>query len=290
MSTLTKILIVLLTLSSIFFCGIVVTYVGNAANYKKAYDERRSTISSLTATNEDFTAQINNLKDQMSNNKITHDSAMEKLQKELDDKGVELENYKRDLKDAAARLENNNAILLDNAKTVEMNNQLRKNAENKIAELEALKTNNLNQIKELTDAIFAKDALIDQHSTEIKRLIEENTRLQNILDGNLQLTSQRIIAPAPVTEPQDFAKITPPMTTLGLEGVITEVKLQDSLASISIGSADGVREQMKFHVIRNNKFVCDLVILNVNADQASGYLELVSDTAPRAGDIVKTNF
>ena len=37
MSPLTKILIVLLTLSSIFLCGIVVTYVGNADNYKEQY-------------------------------------------------------------------------------------------------------------------------------------------------------------------------------------------------------------------------------------------------------------
>ena len=42
MSTLTKILIVLLTISSIFLCGIVVTYVANAENYRKNYlDQKR---------------------------------------------------------------------------------------------------------------------------------------------------------------------------------------------------------------------------------------------------------
>ena len=35
MSKLTKILIVLLTISSIFLCGIVVTYVANADDYRQ---------------------------------------------------------------------------------------------------------------------------------------------------------------------------------------------------------------------------------------------------------------
>jgi len=35
LSTLTKILIVLLTVSSLFLCGIIVTYVANAEDYKK---------------------------------------------------------------------------------------------------------------------------------------------------------------------------------------------------------------------------------------------------------------
>ena len=39
MSTLTKVLIVLLTISSIFLCGIVVTYVSNAHNYKKLHTD-----------------------------------------------------------------------------------------------------------------------------------------------------------------------------------------------------------------------------------------------------------
>lgn len=49
MSTLTKILIVLLTLSSIFLCGIVVTYVANAEDYKQ---KNRFLMTSLSAAKE----------------------------------------------------------------------------------------------------------------------------------------------------------------------------------------------------------------------------------------------
>ena len=46
---------------------------------------------------------------------------------------------------------------------------------------------------------------------------------------------------------------------------------------------------MRFHVIRNNSFICDIVITKIDADQSSGYLDLVT-AMPKAGDIVKTNF
>ncbi len=42
MSTLTKILIVLLTISSIFLCGVVVTYVATANNYKEQSKKLKS--------------------------------------------------------------------------------------------------------------------------------------------------------------------------------------------------------------------------------------------------------
>ena len=41
MSTLTKVLIVLLTIASIFLCGIVVTYVSNAENYRQRFNDLR---------------------------------------------------------------------------------------------------------------------------------------------------------------------------------------------------------------------------------------------------------
>lgn len=59
MNTLTKILIVLLTLSSIFLCGIVVTYVANADNYRQKYNALRADKDSLSKKVEDLTKQVN---------------------------------------------------------------------------------------------------------------------------------------------------------------------------------------------------------------------------------------
>ena len=49
MSTLTKILVVLLAAASLFLCGIVVTYVATTSNYKNAYDDLKDDMKQLKA-------------------------------------------------------------------------------------------------------------------------------------------------------------------------------------------------------------------------------------------------
>ena len=49
MGILAKVLIVLLSFSSLFLCGMVVTYVGTAENYKEKYNEAKNTVSVLKA-------------------------------------------------------------------------------------------------------------------------------------------------------------------------------------------------------------------------------------------------
>jgi hypothetical protein len=58
LSNLTKILIVLLTISAIFLCGIVVTYVATADNYKEKYAQLNSERSSLEQEKESLNTQL----------------------------------------------------------------------------------------------------------------------------------------------------------------------------------------------------------------------------------------
>jgi chromosome segregation ATPase len=290
LSTLTKILIVLLTLSTIFLCGITVTYVGTATNYKKLYTERNSKIQSLTKDNDYKAEQINSLEDKVQNTKDSYEKRIESLDKELATRGLELETCQRTLSDTETRLKDNAAILADSMATVATNNKLRQEAESKRADLEKIKQNNEKQIKELNDRVLSLETKIDLIETEKRQLVEDKTQIQNRLDQLLQVTGQRAFAPENVTLSTDKAKPAPPMRALDLEGVINEVKLQDSLASISKGSADGVKDGMRFHVLRDNKYICDIVIFSVDADQSSGFFELAGENQPRPGDIVKTNF
>ena len=75
---------------------------------------------------------------------------------------------------------------------------------------------------------------------------------------------------------------------IALQGLVKKVDLKNSMASISIGSADGVKEGMKFHVTRGDKFLCDILIIDVDAEEAVGVLELVQQQ-PKVGDSVSTN-
>ena len=75
---------------------------------------------------------------------------------------------------------------------------------------------------------------------------------------------------------------------IGLKGLITVVDLKYSLAEISIGKADGVKEKMKFYVTRGDDFICEILIFDVDAERAVGYLQLVK-LPPKIGDNVTTN-
>ena len=75
---------------------------------------------------------------------------------------------------------------------------------------------------------------------------------------------------------------------IGLKGLVTAVDLKNSMASISIGTADGVKEGMTFHVTRGNTFICDILIIEVDVEMAIGVLDLVVQQ-PRVGDNASTN-
>lgn len=78
------------------------------------------------------------------------------------------------------------------------------------------------------------------------------------------------------------------MEDKGLSGLITRIDLKNSLAEISIGSTDGIIEGMRLHVSRGDRYVCEIVIIDVNADKAVGILALTQER-PRIGDRVSTD-
>lgn len=285
MSTLTKILVVLLALSTIFLSGIMVTYVSSATNYKQAYKERKSISDSLKLDNADKEEKINNLQKErddainnLSSAKIKHDT-------ELATKDSQLAQAATELGVAQKTLENNNTMLANNVETVKKNDEARKQAQEEVAKMLEVQGANTSKINQLQDEIVNLSATIAQLEKDNKRLNDEKTKLQNDLDRSLMSVAKR----TGVTSISDL-EMAPAIRDIDLEGVVLEVKPEDSLVSISIGSANGVKNNMRFHVIRNNSFVCDVVISQVDADQASGYLDLVTDKMPKAGDKAKTNF
>ena len=292
MSTLTKILIVLLTISSIFLCGIVVTYIGTATNYKDKFDERKARNQTLQDENDDLKAQITQISESTNQDTVKLNSLLDTYKNENAQLTTENSKLKLDLKDAQAKENNIQDMLAANTKTTEINSELRRSLDDKIAELQSLKIKSDSEIKDLTDRILAQNALLEQNEIERKQLVEKNTQLQNRLDQNLLQYGKSSTDPTAATTylgsvPQ---ATNPPIKNLGLEGIITEVQPKNSLASINIGSANGVKDNMRFHVLRGNRFICDIIILQTDADQASGYLDLVGDVLPKAGDTVKTNF
>jgi hypothetical protein len=135
-------------------------------------------------------------------------------------------------------------------------------------------------------------AIIGTLQAEKKRLLEERTELESRLNLILQPTGKVAAAPISVTPIKEPVKpiITQPIAKdIQLQGIVSEIDMQNSMVGISIGTADGVSEGMTFHVIRADEFICDILIIDVDTEQAVGVLDVVHKQ-PRVGDKVSTNF
>jgi len=288
LSTLTKILIVLLTLSSIFLCGIVVTYVANAENYKEQAENKENQLRSLRQSEAALTEEKNAIIEKSNSLETKLNSTISSLRAEIDQLETKLVTAEREREDALRRREDYQEILLANNKLVEENNQLRQEAIENATALEAERTRYEKDLDETTYALLEKTAIIEQLEKDKKSLIEEKTALQNRIDRTLQQYGYAAAQPVPVTTVLDKAQEAPPIRAIALEGNIRAVNMQKSLVEISIGAANGVKENMVFHVTRGDKCICDLVIFEVDNDKAVGIPELVQEP-PQAGDKISTN-
>ncbi|MBC8217635.1 MAG: hypothetical protein H8E73_04160 [Planctomycetes bacterium] len=292
MSTLTKVLIVLLTIASIFLCGIVVTYVASADNYKEKYDSLFSRYQTAQDRKEDAEAQLNALKTRTDEEKL-------KLNGEISQRTQEVAALKANLtkieieRDTALRKEGNWAsITKDLTATNDNQRQLLENALDGQKKLNAELIKERRQLDDTTAALLEKGAIIAQLEGKLRSLIEDSTTLQNTLDKYLRQYGKAFVQPSPVTRVREAARVAPLVADIDLKGSLIAVNLKDLLAEISIGAADGVKEGMRFHTTRESAFVCDVVILEVEPEKAVGWIELLQEqpqNQPRAGDAVSTN-
>lgn len=297
MSTLTKILIVLLTISSIFLCGIVVTYVANANNYRQMYNGLKDDRDSAVKKEQSARNELNTFKDESDRHKQQLNSTVDSLKNQVDQLQRDLQTVKAEKDDAVRRMNSWEAIVMDFSKTTDSQSQLLKNSLNELENLRAEQIKKDKELKQTETTLLEKMVIISTLDQKAKRLLEEKTELQSRLD---QLLRQYGKAPAPTapvtTKPEKVqvapvapvASVEPAAKDIGLKGRVTAVDAKNSMAEISIGGVNGVTQDMKFHVTRGGEFICDILILDVDAEKAVGILDLVQQT-PKVGDNVSTN-
>jgi len=292
LSTLTKVLIVLLTVSSIFLCGIVVTYVANAESYKQKYEDQNNSYLSAKRNESNAKTQLNNTIEEKNREAEKLKEAIASLEEKNNKLMADLANVQRQRDDAINKVNSWVDIVKDYKATNDTQRQMMQNAlaERDAKEIERIKLDK--ELKDTTASLMENMAIVKQLQDQSKRLLEEKTSLQNKLDQYLRQYGKVIAEPSPVTPEKGAVSLAPPVKNIDLNGSITEVDLKNLLAEISIGSADGVTEGMRFHLTRGDKFICDLVVLDVLPDKAVGWLDLLQEQAqdqPQVNDIVSTN-
>ena len=141
--------------------------------------------------------------------------------------------------------------------------------------------------------IIDQTARINEQSHKIKtlgqkaRFVErrnEDLRNENTdLRGKLAALEQGTAPAAAVADAGAVRGVTPAVVPQ-IKATVT--KVQEELAEISVGSADGVRKGMVFDVYRGTQYLAQLEIQAVDAEAAAGTVTLYGDVPVQSGDQV----
>ena len=288
MSTLTKILIVLLAFASIFLCGIVVTYVANADSYKQKLDNLSTEKESLNKKVKELTKQINEKTDQQKQTEEKLNSEIASLNTSKNELNIKLENAEREKTSLLSKVDSLTAVTKDFYQTNDKQAELLKTTLAELNKVQKEQAENRTELDKVLTNLNEKKNVIDLLEEEKRSLMEQKVQLQDKID--MMLNPGRRTAKTSSLIPKK-APVQPAPTTgldVAVQGTVTAVDLKNSMASVSVGKNEGVKEGMKLHVTRGDEFICDIQIIDVEAGEAIGILELVQKQ-PQVGDIVTTN-
>ena len=290
MSTLTKILVVLLTISTISLCAVVVTYVANADNFREKEKAATAKLRTESQKLKDLRQQFNQQKTRYEQSEDTLNGKLASLQAETETLQADLTNTEREKAALLQKVNNWSSITKDFYETNDKQGQLLQETLEKLKQVRAEQIKQEKELKETSAVLIEKMAIIENLQAQKKQLVEQKTHLQNMLDRHLQPMGKLAAETVTVTPRRDVPRMAlPPAKDISLKALVTAVDVKHSMASISIGSADGVKEGMKFHVTRGDDFICDILILDTDTEEAVGVLDLVQQQ-PKVGDNAATNF
>ena len=183
MSTLTKILIVLLTLSSIFLCGIVVTYVANAEDYKQKNRVLRTSLSAAKENERGAKEQLEErrneyqrLETKLNNEIAALNVKIRKVENDLTNTGREKAKLLQELTGFASEVETAN-------QTAALQTRLFENAQNELKEAKTDQEKKRKELSDITTELNEQLAIKAILEADVRRLQEEKVQLQSKLDS-----------------------------------------------------------------------------------------------------------
>ncbi|OHB63960.1 MAG: hypothetical protein A2Y77_10155 [Planctomycetes bacterium RBG_13_62_9] len=273
----------------------VVTYVATADNYRDKFtklEQQKRSADSLKADAEKQLEEANRARDALKADLDTQIAALKSQVAKLD---LDLNTLTR----AKAQLDQEVTGMMATVRVANTGEQEQRGlfqAESKkVEQFRADQIARDQELKETNQMLLEKMTIIAGLDATVRRLTEENQELGTRLNQYLAQSGRTAVRPQ-TTVPVRAAGVQPVPTApsqtkdIGLNGRIKVVDVKTGLAEISIGSAAGVKPDMKFHVIRGDRFVADIVIVEVWPETAVGSLQLIQPgVQPQTGDKIATN-
>lgn len=283
MSPLTKISAILLSLTAIFLCGGMISFVVNTNNYKALYEQQKNLYSAAQAD----VANLNRLYDELQKKMKLQTEQMEEkiaaLQAQNTKLMADLQNVERQRQEYQARADSWKGVLTGFEQSIRSLQESLRLTQSQLDEARAQGIKDAKELNQITSELYEKIVQLEALEADRRRLLEQKKELETKLTGAMPSASVPAAVVTPLPGPARPAAITP--VGADIRGLITEVR--SNMVTLSVGSADGVEKDMRFHVTRGDQFLCDVVVTHVDINQSAGVLELVQQT-PRVGDTAST--
>jgi hypothetical protein len=277
----------MLSLLSIFLCGVVAIFVTNTADWKKAYTEQKTLAEAAQVqaavaaeSKKQAIARLDKLISSLQNQILALEQKNADIQGELDTMLL-----------AKAQSENKSSTAVSLSKSLqdtiakmfiaqrEIQSELDKNHR----EMITAQTRVIDLEREL-DSERVKSA---QLYTLSRQRLEQIHDLENENDSIRSRLQQVTLKSDEVRPGGQVSQTLVRESGVPISGQITEI--EDNLAAISVGSSSGVRQDMTFYVYRNDQYLGNLLITDVEPTESVGRLVGVQANVLR-GDKVTTGF
>lgn len=271
MSTAAKVFVVLLVLFSVAFAMVTVTFVVQQNNWKQLATDFRDAFQAAEVKATSLQA--------------VHKATVVQLESQISQYGDQVAQLRDRLSQAETRLKEKDRELLELKSAREAALADAKRA----TQLQELDKNRADRLEKRNEELLAKTTELQKRNLDLDRRVQELTQQTAILDEQVRaLKEQRYAleqqlkalpkageaAAAVDTEAQLAQAIVPPAPKpTPIKGRITDV--EGKVASISVGSADGVEEGMTFVVYRGPNFLGKLRVTLVEPNRAGGDLMLI---------------
>lgn len=280
MHALTKFLVILGAILSIFLSAMVIAYATNTDRIAKDYDSEVARRVSADAALQSGNAQSEGKQAELNQRITMLEAKVSQFTSEGSNKDLEIANLKTERARAEAGRDSLKARV-DELATFIQTAQVQSNK--LLEEGAALRTSELNQrkqINELETRLADVTSQRDQLELTRRSLLEQ---LEQMRSGGTVVASNAI---AGVPDQ-------PIVASARIQGRVEEVRkdtANKTLVKINVGSNNGVQNRMKFHVVREQGgFVGTLTIIQTDLAFSVAQVELLGQNGePQTGDMVLT--
>lgn len=258
----------------------VVTFVGNTNNYKEQLEnqEQLNTViqAEMAAKEELFNTQAKKIAELQKQ----YEADLQANEGEKNKLASDLRTAQRLAQQYQAQADSWKGVLAGFEQSVRNLQASLSQTQGQLDQARAQGIKDQKELNQITADLYEKIVQLQSMEAERRRLLEQKTELEKQLanGGRTQVTASAVPV-TPLNRTASPAAASPAGSNV--KGLVTNV--DRNMVTLSVGSADGIKEDMVLHITRGDRFLCDVVVTNVDINQSAGVLELVQQQ-PQVGD------